>query len=280
MTMPPIFEYKNVYEYLDHLKNHGRRRPLTYSQLAKLLGYDSPRTVAMAWTKKRPLSKNLLSRIRIMAKLTPKQYVYLELLAEKEKKNSHIEVSRQVQELATLAKTYRKKSLPNRVFSLISDWQHAALHQLLQGQKSFSAAALQKKLRGHLSVAAIEQAIENLLSLKILNYDANLGQFTETSENLVVGQDIPSKAIVAYHQQLLTLAEAALNEQLVSDRDFTGHTLRFNPEKIKEARDFIFNFVQEFNAEFFDQSASEIYQLNVQLFSHTKPGVEMTEGTP
>ncbi len=275
LEKPQIFEYKNLYDYLQALKKNfaGRKRALSYSQLAELLEYESPRTVAMAWTGKRPFSKGLLSKLRVKAKLNAKEYVYLELLVAQEKKREQSEdTTAQMQELHLLAKKYHTKTIPTRIFGLISKWEHSVVHELVQGKKRVSAKDLKNKIRGNISEKAINEAIENLLALKVLAYDENQGQFQECDQNLVVGQDIPSQAIVSHHQQILELAKNALTEQLMSDRDFTSHTLRFDPAKMDEAKEHIFAFVQEFNEKFFSKDAEEVYQLNVQLFSHTKPG--------
>lgn len=280
MLQPQIFEHKNLYDYLKTLKtkSSGRRGEFSYKQLANRLGYNSPRTVAMAWTGKRPLSKALLSRIRIMAKLSPKEYLYLELLAEKERPGSDKKTEAQHQrELAALAKSYKTQNLAHRIFMLISDWPHATLHQLLQGKKKVSISSLQKKLRGKLSIKEIQSAVDNLLTLGLLKLDPTTNTFLETEENVLVGQEIPSKAIVSYHQQILKLASNALNEQLIIDRDFTSHTLRFSKDQMSAAKQAIRVFVQDFNERFSDLSAEEVYQLNVQFFSQTHPGVQLEE---
>ncbi len=270
-----IFSFDNASDYLHHLKHHfgGRKRKLSYNQLAKVLGYSSPRTVAMAWEGQRPLSKPLLEKIRLKAQLSPKQYVYLELLASVDKnKKLLIDSAPQMQELKMLSKKYKSRRVDERIFSLISKTEHILLHQMLQGKRSVAIGDLKDKIRKPISKVEIEKAIENLLALKLLTYDQETGRFQEVSENLMVGQDVPSKAIQKYHQEMLDLAEKALTEQLVSDRDFNCHTFRFDRQRLTEAKDFISQFIEEFNERFQSPDSDDVYQLNLQLFSQTKPG--------
>ena len=273
MNQTSIFAFDNVNDYLQYLKQHfgGRKRSLSYNQLANVLGYNSPRTVAMAWQGQRTLSKPLMEKIRVAVNLTPKEYVYLELLATVDKnKKSLIDSSSQQQEIKKMTKKYKTRTLDERVFSLISRTEHVLLHQLLQGKKSISVENLKKKIRKPLSKSEIEKAIDNLLALKLLTYDMESGTFHEVSENLMVGQNIPSVAIQKYHQEMLGLAAVALSDQLVSDRDFTGHTFRFNIQRMGEAKDFISQFIEEFNERFQSPDSDEVFQLNLQLFSQTK----------
>ncbi len=273
LSQTSIFNFDNVNDYLQHLKQHfgGRKRSFSYNQLANVLGYNSPRTVAMAWQGQRTLSKPLMEKIRVAVKLTPKEYVYLELLATVEKnKKSLVDSTSQQQEIKKMTKKYKTRTIDERVFSLISKTEHILLHQLLQGKKILSVENLRNKIRKPLSKMEVEKAIDNLLALKLLTFDKQSGTFLEVSENLMVGQNVPSLAIQKYHQEMLGLAEVALKEQLVSDRDFTGHTFRFNSDRMNEAKDFISQFVEEFNERFQSPESNEVYQLNLQLFSQTK----------
>ncbi len=62
----------------------------------------------------------------------------------------------------------------------------------------------------------------------------------------------------------------AVEEQDVSDRHFNSLTFKFDPKFMPEAKDKILTFVKDFNSRYQSEEASQVYQLNVQLFEHTK----------
>jgi hypothetical protein len=71
---------------------------------------------------------------------------------------------------------------------------------------------------------------------------------------------------------MLVQAAQALDEQDVNNRMFQGLTLNIKKkEELKNAYADIVNFVSEFNEKYRDDEVGDaVYQLNIQLFEHTK----------
>ncbi len=68
---------------------------------------------------------------------------------------------------------------------------------------------------------------------------------------------------------MIELAQMAITEQDVNERQINSTTLKVNKNDLPEAKKFIFDFIKEFATRFNQTESDEIYQLNVQLFALT-----------
>ena len=112
-------------------------------------------------------------------------------------------------------------------------------------------------------------SIVTLKRLKIIE-EVN-GSLSRKHSNYRTSDDIKNIALKKSHHETLQLASNALDFYSIELRDFTWPTLPFDLKKIKEAKEIIRKFQDEFmeltqeNAEF-----SEVYRLSIQLFPLTK----------
>lgn len=154
--------------------------------------------------------------------------------------------------------------LKHDVFSLVSDWYHVAIIELVViHKKNFSASIAARSLG--ISLQTAHEAIARLLRCGLLT-ESN-GQLKRGSSSAFELKDIPSEAIRKFHDQMMKKAAKALFHQPTETRYFSGLTMAIDPKQIPEARKMIQESLKEINDKLgHNREASALYQLSVQFF--------------
>ncbi len=155
-------------------------------------------------------------------------------------------------------------------FEAISDWHHYAIRELTR-VKGFKADPSWIAARLGISPESAESSLERLLRLGLLKKDER-GRVTKAETLITTPSDQPSRALRNFHSQMIAKALEALNAQPVDERDITAITMPVNRAKLdlmkKELRDFRHRMAKLFGT----PEASDVYQLNIQLFNLTSWG--------
>lgn len=118
--------------------------------------------------------------------------------------------------------------------------------------------------RFNVAVMDVEIAIERLLELGYLK--KTKGKIVKVSGHVTTPL-IPSTSIRRYYQSILQKAQSALEEQSPQRRDYSVMTMRIDPGKLPKAQKKIEAFRRELMAFLESGSPSEVYALNINLFS-------------
>jgi uncharacterized protein (TIGR02147 family) len=206
-------------------------------------------------------------------KLNPTRKRYLELLVlrdKQEKSPSKKGLEATLFELDDLNPKFAKLILDDQKFAPIADWFNLVIKQLVE-TPGFEEKAdwIVKRLRGKVKVEEVRQAIEKMVRAGVLGRDG-IGQLIVPS-NPPVGttKDLPSVAIRRHHAQMMQRAVESLVEQDVSNRQFGSATLRFDAERMSEAKQAIRDFQDSFAKKFSSDKSRRVYQLSLQFFEHT-----------
>lgn len=156
-------------------------------------------------------------------------------------------------------------------FHVISDWYYYAILSLAETEDFQSSPKWIAKRLG-LSEPVAAAALEKLVSLKMLTQDKNTNEVSVTGAQFEVASEVATIALRKANRQNLELANDALENVPVPERDFTAITLCFDPERIAEARDMIKKFRRNFNRVMESSKKKEVYKLCVQLFPLSKRG--------
>jgi uncharacterized protein (TIGR02147 family) len=147
-------------------------------------------------------------------------------------------------------------------FKVIADWYHFAIVELadiceLKDDSAYVAA------RFGLSNVTAMQAIERLVRIGLLVRDS--GVLKKARDSYRMGA-VASSAIRGFHKDHLKKAAAAIEEQAVETRDFSGTTFAINPKKLPRAKALIRRFQSDLMEllEMGDRTA--VYHLAVQLY--------------
>ncbi|WP_413288316.1 TIGR02147 family protein [Bdellovibrio sp. HCB337] len=151
--------------------------------------------------------------------------------------------------------------------SLLSDWHHLAILELLNVERlEHSVTAFAKRLK--VEESSVAASIEVLTRLGYIAHDGH--RWTPTEPDSTTTTEIPSKAIRDYHTQMLEKAHAALHEKSVKERDFSSMVFAMNKEQLDHAK----LRLQEFRRTLVKELESipgkdSVYCLSLNLFSLT-----------
>ena len=267
-----IFKYTNFRDYIQQYLDGSNR---SYFQLARELGYKSPRSIGMIIKGQRHPSQTLVSRLSSHMKHSEKEHRYFELLVELDKatkKKSPPNIINAIQnDMKKLHKIYStKKSPPTLEAKINLEWYLPAIKQLINspGFKE-DAIWISKKLKPSITQMQANHAIRELLKTKVLTRNSE-GILQVVVDAITSADDVEDKNIKKYHAQMLNKAKEALTEQNIQKREFRSATLKIKPENLGRAKKDLRNFMNQFVKKYQTEDENSIYQFGMQLFSLSK----------
>lgn len=245
----------------------------TLKTLSERLNLKSVSLLSMVANGKRLPSEALLEKLFVVWKTGVKERKFLRLQLKLEKKHQ------KGKEALSLMQEIKKLNPPSAFYKLklkqiesVRDW-HVLVVRALANNPGFSSDPqwISEKLRNKISPKQARTALGLLIDRGLLAQDQKTGKITVCQDFVETSHEIPSEAIRSHHRGMLNRALEALNEQSVSERLFNSITLNFKPEDLELAKKRIVEFNRAFHDEFGQNTSDTVYQLNVQLFSHTVP---------
>lgn len=243
----------------------------TLKTLSERLDLKSPSLLSMVANGKRLPSEALLEKLFVVWKTSAKERKFLRLQLKLEKKHQ------KGKEALSLMQEIKKLNPPSAFYKLklkqiesVRDW-HVLVVRALANNPEFNADPqwISERLRNKISPKQARVALNLLIDRGLLAQDEKTGKITVCQDYVETTHEIPSEAIRQHHRGMLNRALEALDEQSVSERLFNSITLNFKPEDLELAKKRIVDFNRAFHEEFGHNTSDTVYQLNVQLFSHT-----------
>lgn len=273
-----IFDFSDFRAYLvkvgmpDGLYAHTGKNLKAW---ANRLGYKSPSSLTMVIRGQRLPSFDMITSLVQDLGLNSRERKYFELLVKLEKlKRKKKDPQEVLEQLSKLNTVQSKHSVGLKEFSLISEWYFLAIKQLIQTDNFIEDEDwIYRRLRKKVTPAQIKRALETLEELGITGRDES-GRLIVQTQGLVTSNDVPSSAIKRHHYGMINRALEAIDEQDVDERQINSVTMKIKEKDLAEAKKFIFDFIKEFNNKFISEDSTEIHQLNIQFFKHTKPSLE------
>lgn len=273
-----IFNFESYRDFLiavgmpDGLYSHTSNNLLSW---ANRLGYKSPSSLSMVLKGQRFPSFDMINALSKDLDLNYREREYFELLIQLEKaKNKGRDTSKILEKIKNIPIPSDTFTMSLKEFSSISEWYYFVIKQLIDTPDFRNDDIwIYKKLRKKVQINQIRQAINDMLDMKIISRDEN-DKLTVVRQGLITTNDVPSQAIKKHHFGMINRAIEAIEEQNVNRRQISSMTLKINKSTMTEAKQSIFNFLKDFNEKYSSHESSDLYQLNLQFFSHTK---EITE---
>lgn len=273
-----ILDYESFPQLLEAYQKRPprKKKPLTLAEMARRLGYKSPRAIAMLLNGKR--SPNARGVERLSQELSAKPYEkrFIELLV---KKNKDQGVSSGKMDLQQEIELFKNRSLTQKLietddFVELADWPVLVLKQLIE-TKTFQNDPfwISKKLGGRVCPDKVTQIFKLLEQKKIIEKTKGRFRVNHTYRELLTEPDKASLASRKHHAQMLQQAVNSLILDTPLEREFISLTTKVDPNKMSEVKAFVRNFVEEFNVRFSNDYSEEVYQLCVQFFPHTRKEV-------
>jgi len=158
--------------------------------------------------------------------------------------------------------------LSSAQFDLISEWHYFAILNLIK-TKNFKYDVDWIANRLGLTIKKTEKALENLKRLELVQEKNKT--LIRVKSRYRTSDDVANAALKSSHFENLELANQALDEHSVENRDFTWLTLAFDmkkmtivKEKIRKFQDELIDLIEE------DAQPTQVYRLAMQLFPLTK----------
>lgn len=273
-----IFDFENFRDYLmaagfPHGTYNGQSN--TLKKWANRLGYKSPSSLNMILKGTRSPSREMQRALIKDLNLSSKESEYFELMIEKEKLDKRGKINDDIlgrlERLSGGKKTFQ---IPLKEFRLVSKWYFLVIKQLV-GTKDFIEDLdwIHRKLRKKISKRNILHALEALEELNLIVRDES-GTLRPTGKPLKMENGPASSALQSHHGGMIEQGFHALAELAPENRQVCALTFRMPSDRMEEAQRYLLKTLEEFDQKFFTEEASEVYQLNLQMFPHTNQGVE------
>jgi uncharacterized protein (TIGR02147 family) len=161
--------------------------------------------------------------------------------------------------------------LSEEQFTVIADWYHFAILDLAT-TKSFKSDTKWIAKRLTLSPLQVEVAIARLIKVGLLKEAG--GAFKKVHEKIDMPTKLSLTAVREHHRQMMERAKEQLtktDQKSFESRMISSMTFSADASRIAEARQKVLDFQQEL-ANFLSAGSqcTEVFQLNIQLFPHTK----------
>ena len=259
-----IFEAESIQGFLmGELKRRVGVNPrYSLRAYARHLGL-SPGELSEVLREKRDLSLKSALKVAKAMNLNPvetKQLLHLAQVVKSRKLGTSEQLDRPVL-------TLEQKQLTEDTFSLIADWYHFAILNLLdlEGFK-WHAGWIAKRLG--LTPTQAKMAMDLLLRLGIVK-QVN-GRYKGADDFVLSPAGVPSEAVRSYHRQMLTKAIESLELQATSEREITGVGFAVDTKDLPAIKKEISDFQDQLSAKYSKGKRREVYFLEIAWFRLTQ----------
>ncbi|MGZ3774974.1 MAG: TIGR02147 family protein [Pseudobdellovibrionaceae bacterium] len=256
---------------VDALKRKQKSSPL-YSQrsFARDLGV-SPAFITKLLGGVRPLPFNRIKSVVKLLDLDSSEHAYLVklLISESLKSNEAKQYLKKI-DLTDQNKLERYARKGKSDFKLLSKWYNVVILDLI------SCSNFKNDIRWiarKIGISNVEAA-ECLTILEKENYIELIGdKYFKKEKDLLLSTGQTHLQIRNFHREMIKKAYNQLsfdNPTDVERRLITGFTIAAAPEKVEQLKSMILDFMGEASKFLSNGDCTEVYQLNLQLFPHTR----------
>lgn len=168
-----------------------------------------------------------------------------------------------------VVKTATYKQLALDAFSVISDWYHFAILELIELESFRQDPRWIARALG-ITVGEVNAAIERLERLQILKTESSGKWINVSGSHTNINSEIKAEAHRKLQRQVLEMAIRALDEVPLERRNQTAMTMAIHTKRLPEAIKRITKFRRELCAFLQqDQSRDQVYQLGISLYPLT-----------
>ena len=215
-------------------------------------------------------SKQTLDKISTVVGLNQREKMYFESMVEltRNEGNSLLETS--LKRLMGFVKPkVSQTELSKKTFSFISNPLSFAIREMVKlSDFQFDVSYIKNKLVIEHSEAEIKNAIETLLKVGLLNYEA--GKLTQSVDFYETTTDIPSEEIRMFHKKCMDQSSRIIDQVETKSRHFTSDTIVLNQKEIGKIKEVIESFRKEVTTQYDLSEGEVVYQFNTQLIPVTK----------
>jgi uncharacterized protein (TIGR02147 family) len=269
-----IYEYKKASRYLVDrvLEKQKADRRFSIRRWAKEMGFPSHSLLAMVLQGKRNLTLKQVPYLAQGLGLSTHEKMFFQGLIQVENARTPEEKDWCELWLSDLRPHSTAKTEIREIdeYLSIAQWIHPALLALSDTRDSYrSAEEAASKLDSKASPLEIRSAIERLVSLSLLEKDAQ-GTYRATCKRLTTKDDVANRGAREYHKQCANLIADRIDLQDVKEREFQSAAIAIPTSKIPLAKEMIRKFRVQFNEAMSSEYSDQVYQLNLHFFRLTE----------
>ncbi len=260
-----LFEWRDPAQFREALLALQSQRRVSLPTWAKRLGYQSPRSLGMVLNGSRRPSAKLLASLCADAQLSAAETEFISLLYVTTKGRPSPAALRRLEVLRKQHSPAQRRTLSLSEVGQLSHWLTFVIKQLA-GAPGFTPTVMwiRSRLKNADSIS-VKRTLDLLESLGILQ-----GGRLVDSRALFGPIDTPSTFVRRHHRQMLQQASKAIEDEPVDRREILSCTLRVSSRDLPTIKKRMRAFADEFEAEFEKADASDVGQLNLQFFLHTR----------
>jgi uncharacterized protein (TIGR02147 family) len=272
-SKPELFQFNNYRTFLAvHFAFKKRQNSRwSYGAWAKQLGLKNNTSLLKILNGTRDAGPEVTRRLVDYFRFNEKERLYFEDLIRLAKaKDGALQVS--IMERLKRHHPLRKfRLLEDSEFSLIADWWHYTLRQFTR-LKSFQTDPdwLSRQLIFKVTPKQIARALASMKDLGLLAVDVD-GCLKLTGTRLNTTDDVASEALKRFHEGILNIAHQAVRIVKPENREISGITLALDSKTLPQAKEFLRQIQEEFDARFGNSGESDsVYHLELALFPMTE----------
>lgn len=256
------YEYESVQELLAaELRRRINKNPQyslrSFARTLKL----SPGALSEVLRGRRDLSLRAALSVAEAIGYSPDQTDHLLKLVQKAKAH------RLGHAFANRAEPVSRRLLSEQIFTLVSEWYHFAILNLIDCDDfKWSAPWLSRRLG--ISKSQAGSAMDLLIRTGLVGIER--GKAKCLNSQVLAESEIPSQAIRHYHRQILEKAIEALEDLPLTERDMSGIGFALDPRHLPALKKDIADFQDRVVAKFGGGTKTEVYFMEVALFKMTK----------
>ena len=268
--MESILRYRDYRKYIrDYYTREKKASALSWRKFSKRAKFSSPNFLRQVCEGLSNLSTSSAERVADAMSLQGFEKKFFLNLVVFNQSHSKEKRDKASQEMDVIIKDNKIRKIGNDTLAYYDTWIHSVVRELAPILSNVNAANIAKKCRFRVSIQDVEQSLAFLLRVGLLRKTIK-GKFVQT-EKIVEGdtERIPL-AIRSMNRQMAQLAEHALDEVPVEQRDFAGITMGISKESYSEilrelgkCRKKILDIVSK------EEQVDRVYRLNLQLFPMT-----------
>jgi uncharacterized protein (TIGR02147 family) len=268
--MPSIFAYSDYRTFMrDAFAEKKASSRFSWREFAKRAGYTSPVFLKLVAEEKSSLSAEGIERVGLALGLTDKEQEFFRLLVLFTHEKDNEKKQKLFNDMRHIAALCKSHILEANLYDYYKEWYHSVIRELATNVSSESE--ISKLLTPKIPLSQVRASIALLLKLGLLEKSPS-GKYHQTGKHITTGENISSMAVRKHHENMGTLAVAALESVSKNERDISGITMGLSKEGFEAVKAEIVNFRRRIK-EIAEQSESEeesVYRINLQLFPLSK----------
>ena len=279
--MKSVYHYRDYREWLnDFYLEKKQAEGYSLRKFADKIGFGSHTFVKQVLEGKRNLGAESVEKIAIAFEFSQEETAFLQALVSFCHADEADVKARYYHAMLQHIPQAEPRMIQDDQFMLLDTWYHTAILELC-AHHAFDGSAkwMSERLRPQVSEQEVEQSFELLSRLKLVAKDER-GVLRPTEENITTGQEIIHLAAIAYHKNLLRLAENSISQTPPHWRDLSVTSVLANREDFLFIKEEVQNFRRRILAYLAERqklglesgmaTGQQLYAMNMQLFPMTE----------